>query len=202
MKKFFAISLFLLLVACLPISASADGTEYGPYTQGYFKYYVTKSESGDITFLRITDYYGSETAVTVPTYIAGARVDLVESDAFQGSTVKMVYLPAYTVFDPPEGIVAIREGTSSPADDPDNPEEEEPTEPTDPTEPEKPVYNAAYDLNGDKVVNAEDLIHLLKYILQYDVTIASGANPDINGVGGVDLADCVALLRYLCGVSE
>ena len=58
------------------------------------------------------------------------------------------------------------------------------------------------DLDGQNGVTVLDLILLVKCVLGGEVTLAEGCEPDINGDESVDIGDCVALLRILCGSEE
>lgn len=107
-----AVSLLLALVLCLTcmVTVAYADSESGPYTQGYFKYYLTKDSAGHIVYLRISEYFGREESVKVPSYIATYRVDEVDAGAFAGTAVTQVTLDYAIKFDVPEGIEVIRTG--------------------------------------------------------------------------------------------
>lgn len=59
-------------------------------------------------------------------------------------------------------------------------------------------YDAAYDVNGDEMVNTKDLTRLMKFIAGDNVTAAS---TDINGDGTVNTKDLTRLMKYIAGES-
>lgn len=88
MKKYFILSfllIFLLTFGGISIHASAAG-EY--YTEGYFKYTISDDS------VTIISYFGSESEVVIPDYIAALPVTRIKSSTFAGNkTVTVVTIP-------------------------------------------------------------------------------------------------------------
>ncbi len=75
-----------VLVLCFVLSFGI--TVYADYSEGYFHYTVN---GGSVT---ITEYFGDETEVRIPSAIAGNPVNSIAAGAFKDApTVKTVYLP-------------------------------------------------------------------------------------------------------------
>lgn len=80
------ISVCMLIVVCMYMTISVSASEV--YTYSFFNYVL---EGKSVT---ITDYFGKETEVTVPSMIVGYPVSKIASGAFSDSkTVKHVNLP-------------------------------------------------------------------------------------------------------------
>lgn len=88
MKKYY--SLFFLLIFLLTfggISTHASAAEEY-YTEGYFKYTISDDS------VIIISYFGSESEVVIPDYIAALPVTGIKSSTFAGNkTVKVVTIP-------------------------------------------------------------------------------------------------------------
>lgn len=88
MKKYYSLSfllIFLLTFGGISIHASA-AEEY--YTEGYFKYTISDDS------VTIISYFGSESEVVIPDYIAALPVTGIKSSTFAGNkTVTMVTIP-------------------------------------------------------------------------------------------------------------
>ena len=84
MKRILATVLTFMLLLCLTPAVFADNTVY---TEGYFYYTV---DDGSVT---IVGYFGTESEVTVPAFIAGVPVNTIAPGAFDGTGVTKVNLP-------------------------------------------------------------------------------------------------------------
>ncbi len=88
MKKYYRLSfllIFLLTFWGISMHASAAG-EY--YTEGYFKYTISNDS------VTIISYFGSESEVVIPDYIAALPVTGIKSSTFAGNkTVTVVTIP-------------------------------------------------------------------------------------------------------------
>ena len=62
-----------------------------------------------------------------------------------------------------------------------------------------PLPKLIGDINGDKVVNSDDAVAILRYLAGYDSTGYDIANGDYNGDTVTNSDDAVAILRMLAG---
>ncbi len=100
MKKYYSLSfllIFLLTFGGISVHASAAG-EY--YTEGYFKYTISNDS------VTIISYFGSESEVVIPDYIAALPVTGIKSSTFAGNKKT-------TVVTIPETVTSIDEGLFS-----------------------------------------------------------------------------------------
>ena len=88
-----AFAMVLTLLLYLPGSVMTDfgfGITASAYTEGYLRYDISEDEG----CIYITEYFGREETVTVPSMIAGKPIYGINSNAFKNaSSVKTIYLP-------------------------------------------------------------------------------------------------------------
>lgn len=85
MKKTIVVLVMLTMAICmLSSTAFADDTVY---SEG-FLYYVVQDHS-----ITVVGYFGDESEVVIPNFIAGDPVNAIGDNAFADSTVKILYLP-------------------------------------------------------------------------------------------------------------
>lgn len=143
MKKRKNIKRALLLVLLLLLTFAAAASAATTYTHKYFNYEM------DGESVVITNYFGSESTVTVPSLISGYPVSKIAKNAFtQNDKVKHVNLPD-TIMEVEEGAFSGSIGVTY-ASNTDNPVDTIPEVEPETTAPDKDMNNGAVNAGNVK----------------------------------------------------